>query len=273
MYRYITTLIIALLASSAFAKNTFNPDAKSSDGATEAEFNSDVMTYVEANVLATLYHEVGHALIDKLNLPIYAREEDAADYFAVLLSEYLLPPDMAEYVTWASADQYLQAHHKYLNYEPYYAGVHSLDLVRYYNTLCIYYGGAPRERYEFAREHGLPETRMDTCQDERRMVEHSWGTVIDTIVREAPGFDWLVIDEYAQSRNEYVIASHKVIEDAVKMLNDQFSLTSKVRVRMTECNEDNAFYDPSGSKILMCNELIPPLSRRRADVEVPNANH
>lgn len=271
MNKIIITLILILLPAVGFSKDTTNGTSKSSGpGVSPTAFSDETMRYVEANVLATFYHEVGHALIDKLRLPIYAREEDAADYFAVVLAEYLLRPDRAELVAWASADQYLQMDHKYRNYEPWYAGVHSLDLVRFYNTICLYYGGDVDTRDDFARENGLPEYRMETCEEERQMAEYAWMGVIESIERSEEGSDWLVIDEYANSNNQYVLASHKVIEDAVRMLNTHFSMSSKVRVRMTECNEDNAFYEPNGSKILMCNELVPPLSHRIDNILAPD---
>ena len=35
--------------------------------------------FVEANLLGIFYHELGHALIDILQLPVFGQEEDAAD--------------------------------------------------------------------------------------------------------------------------------------------------------------------------------------------------
>ncbi len=35
--------------------------------------------FVEANLLGIFYHELGHALIDILGLPVFGQEEDAAD--------------------------------------------------------------------------------------------------------------------------------------------------------------------------------------------------
>ena len=273
MIKFVFTLIILLLPVTGIAKDTSNGTAKSSGpGVSPTAFNDETMRYVEANVLATFYHELGHALIDKLRLPIYAREEDAADYFAVVLTEYLHRPEKSELIAWATADQYLQLDQKYKNYEPWYAGVHSLDLVRFYNTICLYYGGDVDVRDDFAHENGLPEYRMETCEEERDMAQRAWMGVIESIERKERGPDWLVIEEYASSNNQYILASHKVIEGAVNMLNTHFSLKTKVSVRMTECNEDNAFYEPHGSKILMCNELVPPLSRRIDTILAPDAN-
>ncbi len=271
MTKYVIMLLAVIFASIASAKNTANTDQKASIGTVELPFSEETMTYVEANVLATFYHELGHAVIDKLRVPIFAREEDAADYFSIILTEYLLPEDQAELVIWASADQYLQIHHKYDHLEPYYEGVHSLDMVRFYNTICLYYGKDVELRDDFADENGLPEYRRQTCAEEREMAEYAWNDVIAEMENGDTEYDWLIIDEFADSNNEYILASHKVIEDAVKMLNERFSVRSKIRVRLTECNEDNAFYDPDSSKILMCNELIPPLSRRIDGILAPNA--
>lgn len=260
------TILLALLC--AMLANV--SDAKSGDGisksnAPQAAINVDTMAYVEANVLATLYHEIGHALIDKMQLPVFAREEDAADTFAIIVTEILHSPEKAELIAWASADQYLQLNHQARNYDPDYADVHSHDLVRFYNTICLYYGGDVDLRDDFAEENGLPEGRAETCEEERMLAERSWVGVLRQIERteeKADNFDWLIIDEIAESNNQYVIASRKVIQDAVAEFNARFSTDFKIRVRMTKCNEDNAFYDSYSSKILMCNELIPPLSRR-----------
>ena len=258
-----------LAASAVTAKSTGKDVGKETAMVVEVEYSIDTMTYVEANVLATLYHEIGHALIDKMELPVFAREEDAADTFAVIVTDFLLSPEKAELVTWASADQYLQLNHSSKNYDPDYSDVHSHDLVRFYNTICLYYGGDVELRDDFAEENGLPEDRAETCESERELAERSWLAVLKQIERtddKAESYDWLIIDEVAESDNEYVIASHKVIEDAVAMFNERFATDFKIRVRMTNCNEDNAFYESYGSKILMCNELIPPLSRRIDDL-------
>ena len=53
------------------------------DDQTEAE------DFARSNMLAIFYHEIGHALVDLLDLQIYGREEDAADNASVLLMEAL----------------------------------------------------------------------------------------------------------------------------------------------------------------------------------------
>ena len=44
----------------------------------------DMVEFVTGNMLFVALHELGHALVGQLRLPVLGREEDAADYFATL---------------------------------------------------------------------------------------------------------------------------------------------------------------------------------------------
>ena len=44
--------------------------------AAQAQTSED--DFVEANILSVFYHELGHALIDIMALPVFGQEEDAA---------------------------------------------------------------------------------------------------------------------------------------------------------------------------------------------------
>jgi len=48
----------------------------------ESAFKDPVERFIESNVLETLYHEMGHALSDKMNLSVFGPEEFAADFCA-----------------------------------------------------------------------------------------------------------------------------------------------------------------------------------------------
>lgn len=263
-YLKIFACFFVLFSSEAIAKGTDKSGGKSTILSTEIEYTTDSMAYVEANVIATFYHEFGHALIDLLNLPVFAREEDAADSFSVVFTDVVFSEERAEQIAWASADQYLVLHHKYKIQEPTYWGVHSHDLVRYYNLLCIFYGGNVDLRDDFAEENGLPEERAETCEEEREMTERAWMSALDSIKRtenSSSSHEWIYINEVDEVDDEFVRAAHEVIRQAVKDLNERYAPKFTVRVDLTDCGEDNAFYEPDNRKIIMCNEYIPPLVR------------
>jgi len=222
------------------------------------DLDSTVMSYVEANVLATMYHELAHALIDGLSLPIFSREEDAADTFVVVITDQFFDEEQAEQLTWASADQYArdaeEAEKKGRELAVW--DTHSLDLQRYYNLICLYYGGDVDLREDFADDNGLPNDRAATCEEERELAERSWGAVLDDIKRTQDGPDWIVLDENVDTLgNSYVLAAQSVIRKEVTRLNERFAPDFEVKVVIENCNEENAFYSPGEGKITMCNEL------------------
>lgn len=257
MQKFIVLLLIGLLASTvAEAKK----QTKGGDPIVVSleELDTTVMSYVEANVLATMYHELAHALIDGLSLPIFSREEDAADTFVVVITDQFFNAAQAEQLTWASADQYArdaeEAEKKGRELAVW--DTHSLDLQRYYNLICLYYGGDVDGRDDFADDNGLPHDRAETCEDEREQAERAWGSVLDDIKRTRAGPDWIVLDEDVDTLgNSYVLAAQSVIRKEVARLNERFAPDFEVKVVIENCNEENAFYSPGEGKITMCNEL------------------
>ncbi|MEE9454498.1 MAG: DUF4344 domain-containing metallopeptidase [Paracoccaceae bacterium] len=250
-------LVLASVANAG--KDSGTAQVKVGKPVKEIAFSDDTMTYVEGNILATFYHEFGHALIDLLKLPVFAREEDAADSFALVLTERIHPAARAEQITWASADQYVQLDR---GYEPDFADSHSPNMVRFFTLICLYYGGNVDKRDDFAEDNNLPEDRAETCEGERALAEHAWGNVLSGILRTKDGPDWLIIDDVDGSDDEYVNAAQQVLRKAVKDLNKRFDPGFTLRLDMTDCDEDNAFYDSDVPEIIMCNEYVPPLTRK-----------
>jgi len=257
MQKFIVLLLVGLLSSTAAEAKK---QTKGGDPIVVSleELDTTVMSYVEANVLATLYHELAHALIDGLALPIFSREEDAADTFVVVITDQFFNAEQAKQLTWASADQYArdaeEAEKKGRELAVW--DTHSLDLQRYYNLICLYYGGDVDGRDDFADEHGLPHGRAETCEEEREQAERAWGSVLDGIKRTQAGPDWIVLDEDVDTLgNSYVLAAQSVIRKEVARLNERFAPDFEVKVVIENCNEENAFYSPGEGKITMCNEL------------------
>ena len=67
--------------------------ASASASALAAEEQS---SFVEANILSIFYHELGHALIDIEQVPIFGQEEDAADVFSILMIHTLFEEEAAQ---------------------------------------------------------------------------------------------------------------------------------------------------------------------------------
>ncbi len=116
-------------------------------------------------VIFVLLHEIGHAVFDLEDVPILGREEDAADTFAaVMLLRFARRTALPTLrgAAWAYARE-AGAHTPGPSD---FADAHGLHAQRYYNILCMAYGGDPARFADFATRGRLPLDRAATCADE-----------------------------------------------------------------------------------------------------------
>jgi hypothetical protein len=131
-------------------------------------------------------HELGHALVHLLELPITGKEEDAVDDLAtlILLHEWEGGDDSAlnaaeafymlgeeeEAAGDAAAEGAVES-------LPYY-DEHSLGKQRYYQIACIVYGSDPEKFADLVGNEGLPEARAVRCPGEYEQKANSWDRLL-----------------------------------------------------------------------------------------------
>ncbi|NND93096.1 MAG: hypothetical protein HKN42_19725 [Granulosicoccus sp.] len=140
-----------------------------------ASYFSDDETAPIADIyLHTLVHEVGHVLFSQYDLPLLAREEDAADALAsVLLLEYV---ENGADVVLNAADMFGRESEHTDDYEEAdFWSEHSLDIQRYYTTLCHVYGSDPEVHGHLVNDDtGLSEARAENCEYEYQRIRRAW---------------------------------------------------------------------------------------------------
>lgn len=228
----------------------------------QAQDPSDAaIAFVEGNVLSTFYHELGHALIDVMELPVLGQEEDAADILSVVLTNELWEEDMAQETAWATASSFLISADTYEDDISAYADVHGLNLQRHYNHVCLFYGANPEERGEFVETFELPADRADGCADEYTLAAESWGVYLDDIAAETPGTSLQFEVDEADSISI-------LLADEIDALNNLYTLPKAIKVELTDCGEANAFYSPSDRLIIMCTEYVDYLWDQAAQADL-----
>ncbi|WP_439121686.1 DUF4344 domain-containing metallopeptidase [Marivita sp.] len=203
--------------------------------------------FVEANILGIFYHELGHALIDVMQMPVFGQEEDAADVASILLIDHLFEPESALDMAYDVANGFWAEAVANADDPVPYWDVHGPDEQRFYNTVCIFYGGDPDTRDDFAEDMELPEERADYCVEEYALAADSWGAVFDELVE---GMEPMQFS--AQVEGSFTA---QIIGAEVEALNADFGFPSVVAVITGECGEANAFYDPSDQSVTMCEEF------------------
>ena len=131
----------------------------------------------------TLVHEVGHVLFAQYDLPLLSREEDAADALAsVLLLEYM--EDGATVVLNAAEMFGLESEAAERFDESDFWSEHSLDIQRYYSTLCFVYGSDPDGQAELINpESGLSLERAENCEVEYQPIRQGWLDVLEPYLK------------------------------------------------------------------------------------------
>ena len=130
-------------------------------------------------VMDVFLHEAGHAVFDMLQVPLFGREEDAADQFSVYIM-LKMEKDEARRLIMGTAYQYendVQSStvsmplHKF-------ADAHGTPLQRYFNVLCLAYGADKELFADFVAKDVLPKERAESCEDEYAHVKFAFDRLI-----------------------------------------------------------------------------------------------
>ncbi len=228
--------------------------------ATAASMDTNSKDFIASNLIAIFYHELGHALIDVMKLPIYGQEEDAADVLSALLVHDTFEEEAAVRVAYATAYGFLREHESNAarGGEVAYWDVHSPDLKRYFTFVCLFYGANPNIRKSVARELNLPDARRETCEDEYAQAAESWGPVMQALEENGAGRSMRFLADYRA--DVYGKLAADVISEKVKTMNATMSLPKRLLVRVEACGTSNAFYNPKTREIIMCTEFARSLS-------------
>jgi hypothetical protein len=170
------------------------PKAVSEDGFVTRE------AAIVGNLVGVVLHEGGHMLFDMLDVPVFGREEDAADETASFIA-LQFNADVARTIVKGFA--YFWAIEK----DPstpapisVWSDEHGSASQRMFNALCLAYGGDPKTFQEFVDRGWLPKKRADHCGQEYTQLKIAFvNTVLPFIDQDlmmrVQHTQWLTADE------------------------------------------------------------------------------
>lgn len=224
------------------------------------------MDFVRDNVTATIYHELAHAFIEMLNVPVLGQEEDAADVLSAVMINIRHPETEARRI----ARHSLQAFSNEADTmdargeQPTLWDEHGPARQRYYNTACIFVGAEPDGRMEFSQEMGLPDSRADYCGAEYEMAAGSWVPILDRL-RQGKGQD---IGFRDKSRSPLGRAAAESLANLVASLNADYSMPENLEIMLKRCGSADRGYEAYFSEffegensITVCTEYVRDLYR------------
>ena len=130
-----------------------------------------------------LYHEVGHALVDMLDLPVLGKEEDAVDGFAAVVASAF---DL-DVVALTAADIFNLNTSIQVSNEISPAAFwdsHSLDQQRMYSIICMIYGSDPNAYSSLLNDVGMPSEKESECVYSFQETSRNWVRLIADYIKQ-----------------------------------------------------------------------------------------
>ncbi len=203
--------------------------------------------------MAIMLHEVGHLLVNELDIPILGREEDVADTISTLT--LLMQEDEDE----ERALEFLDASiiNSFLFGEGEYgplddarmADEHALSRQRAFAAVCLAYGSGHPHFRDYAERHGLPEYRMETCEMEFPKALSSFARLLEPhLLAENAGQVGQPIITYEETATYAHIAellkAEGFLEEIADLVFSAVAMPRDVLFAAQECDMVNAYYTP-----------------------------
>ena len=228
-------------------------------GLSPAERN-DLVEFVVGNMLFATLHEMGHAHVQEMGLPVLGREEDAADAYAVI-ALLKVGTDVSHNVLIQAAKGWFlsDARNQKEGYPLAFYDEHGLDRQRAYQIVCLMVGSDPETFSDLADQVKMPEDRQGTCQGDYSNASWSWTKALAPYLR-SPG----------QERVKYPFVYGKpegsldIFERAFRAAGVLERITDHAGkytwhkpfvIEADTCGESGAQWDLQQHKIIFCYEL------------------
>jgi hypothetical protein len=142
-------------------------------------------------------HEIAHAIFDLLKIPVFGREEDAADQVAAYALLQLGADEARRAIVGVAYMLAREATTQAPRHE-HFARSHGLPAQRFYNLVCMAYGAHP-QLFEDIAKATLPPSRAELCQEEYEQVKFAFGRLITPHLdperrKEVRSRKWLTFD-------------------------------------------------------------------------------
>jgi hypothetical protein len=220
-----------------------------------------VHQFAANNSLFVLYHEVGHLLIDQLQLPVLGREEDAADNIAT----WILLNKGTQEATDALADAAYGWLLTGLAYDESlddsdFQGEHSLNKQRAFQIVCHMVGSDDTGYRAIANSYAMNQWRQESCYWDHDLMDRTMQALLRSHVNlktRSGGITVTYHDVSGRLKPAADAFRQSGVFDAVAdELESRFPIREPIAFNARRCGEENAFYDPNTIEVIFCYELM-----------------
>lgn len=235
-------------------------DDKRLKGMSQAQ-QMDMIEFVVGNMLFVSFHELGHAVIHELGLPVLGREEDAADSFATIAMLNIGTDFSTRVLVQAARGWFLTAGRDHKEGEKLeFYDAHGLDQQRAYEIVCLMVGSNEGKFKELADWVHMPPDRQDSCGGDYSNAEYSWNTVLKPF-RRAPDAPKSKIDiDYGKAKGQLEVYERSLraigfLETIAGYADELIAWPRPIAITTQECGDPNAQWNPEKKVEILCYEL------------------
>jgi len=228
---------------------------------TPPAFLREIADFATGNMLFALLHEMGHALISDLGLPVLGKEEDAVDQFATV-AMIKLGTDFTHRTLVNATKGWLFSHRRDLESGEKMAfyDAHGLDLQRAYNVVCLMVGSDPDAFKDLADDTNLPEDRRETCAGDYSNASWSWDKILKPYLRAPDQPRQTVNIIYDEARDPFdlmrnALRATGLLEYTAAYIVDRYAFTKPFTLQVSMCGEPNANWELPTRTLTLCYEM------------------
>jgi hypothetical protein len=227
----------------------------------------ETVEFVIGNILFAILHELGHAAIEQMGLPVLGKDEDAADSYAAVRLIRIKADFSHRVLVEAAKGWFLSVRRgQKEGSEVEYYDAHGLDQQRAYQIVCFMVGSDPVQFKDLADETKLPNDRQKSCTRDYHKASSSWEmllrphlhspdqpkTKIDVVYSEGKGDRLKTIAEVSRSI--------KLLETVAERSSDAFAWPEPFTMEAQTCGFPNAAWVQETHKLTVCYELAADFS-------------
>jgi len=220
-------------------------------------------------MLFALLHELGHAHIQEMGLPVLGREEDAADSYAVVAMLKVGTDVSHKVLVQTSRGWFLSAARNQKEGMPLtFYDEHGMDQQRAYEIICLMVGSDPDEFEDLANSVKMPDERQGTCSADYSNASWSWETVLKPHLRAADQPKQRIKVKYGPEGDYGHIAKALKTIGMMEMLanyaSSRFSWRRPITFDVKSCGQPDLHWNLSDQTILVCYEMASDFARMYA---------
>jgi hypothetical protein len=226
------------------------------------EKRQTLVEFVVGNILFVSTHEMGHALISEMDLPVLGREEDAADEFAILTALKHGEKDFSDRVLIESAKGWFMdaRRDKKTGDTPTYYDQHGLAEQRGYQIVCLMVGSDPVRFKALADETKLPDDRRRTCGWDYDTASRSWEKALAPNLRAAGQPKQKIEVNYQDGKGTLgfyaqTFRALQFLETIAELAADRFAWRTPIMMEMRTCGGVGARWTIPTRTLHICYEM------------------